>query len=83
MTFEEAWTEFAKTDKLVGCNTINAMLKATFAFGWAARDAELIEREAELIYLRKYGKDGALWSANESKDVWRAMARKALGMVEE
>ena len=39
---------------------------------------DIIEREAELIYLRKHGKDGALWSANHSKDVWRDMARAAL-----
>ena len=38
----------------------------------------LIEREAELIYLRKHGHEGALWSANHSKDVWRDMAREAL-----
>ena len=37
-----------------------------------------IEREAELIYLRKHGKDGALWSANDSKDDWRDMAHAAL-----
>lgn len=38
----------------------------------------LIEATAELIYLRKHGKDGTLWRANESKDVWRDMARKEL-----
>jgi len=39
---------------------------------------EVIDCTAELIYLRKNGKDGALWSANHSKDVWRDLARKAL-----
>jgi hypothetical protein len=34
----------------------------------------LIEATAELIYLRQYGKDGAVWWANESKDVWRDKA---------
>lgn len=38
----------------------------------------LTEATAELIYLRKYGRDGAIWSANDSKDVWREMARKEL-----
>ena len=38
----------------------------------------LVEAEAELIYLRRHGKDGARWEANESKDVWRDFARKAL-----
>jgi hypothetical protein len=39
---------------------------------------ELVEATAELIYLRQYGKDGALWSANESKEVWRQKARAYL-----
>ena len=38
----------------------------------------LKEATAELIYLRQYGKDGAVWWANESKDVWRDKARAAL-----
>jgi hypothetical protein len=45
-------------------------------------EAENIEREAELIYLRMYGKDGAVWHANHSKDVWREKARAALGRAE-
>lgn len=40
--------------------------------------AALTEATAELIYLRLYGKDGALWSANDSKDVWREKARAEL-----
>lgn len=44
----------------------------------AELEAALIEKEAELIYLRSYGKDGAIWSANDSKDVWRDKARAAL-----
>lgn len=40
----------------------------------------MIEREAELIYLRQYGRDGAVWAANESKDVWRDKARAALDL---
>ena len=44
----------------------------------AKLEGELIEATAELIYLRQYGKDGALWSANESKDVWRDAARAVL-----
>ena len=40
----------------------------------------LIEREAELIYLRKYGRDGAVWSANDSKDIWREAARAELDL---
>jgi hypothetical protein len=40
---------------------------------------ERIEAMAELIYLRKHGKDGAQWLWNDSKDVWREQARKALG----
>jgi hypothetical protein len=39
---------------------------------------EIVEREAELIYLRMYGKEGAVWSANESKEVWRAKAASKL-----
>ena len=42
----------------------------------------LIEATAELIYLRLYGKDGALWSANDSKDVWREKARAAIAKAE-
>lgn len=42
---------------------------------------QLVEAMAELIYLRKYGKDGARWELNESKDVWRTQARAALGSV--
>ena len=38
----------------------------------------LVEAEAELIYLRRHGKDGARWEANDSKDVWRGFAREAL-----
>ena len=38
-------------------------------------EAERIEALAELIYLRRHGKDGAVWLANDSKDVWRAQAR--------
>lgn len=38
----------------------------------------LVEAEAELIYLRRHGKDGARWEANDSKDVWRGFARAAL-----
>ena len=38
----------------------------------------LVEAEAELIYLRRHGKDGARWEANDSKDVWRDKARSAL-----
>ena len=38
-------------------------------------EAALIEATAELIYLRQHGKDGAVWWANESKDVWREKAR--------
>jgi hypothetical protein len=33
-----------------------------------------LEWLAELIYLREYGKIGARWAANESKEVWRAKA---------
>jgi uncharacterized coiled-coil DUF342 family protein len=43
-----------------------------------ALKAALEEATAELIYLRLYGKDGALWSLNECKDVWREKARAAL-----
>ena len=48
----------------------------------ALREA-LIVPNAELIYLRKYGKDGALWYANDSKEVWRDMARVALAASEQ
>lgn len=40
-------------------------------------EAALIEATAELIYLRQHGKDGAVWWANENKDVWRQKARDA------
>lgn len=43
--------------------------------------AALTEATAELIYLRLYGKDGALWSANDSKDVWRDKARDFLALT--
>jgi len=46
----------------------------------AALRGALIEATAELIYLRQHGKDGAVWWANESKDVWRDKARAALEM---
>lgn len=42
----------------------------------------LVEAEAELIYLRRHGKDGARWEANDSKDVWRDKARAALQQKE-
>lgn len=38
----------------------------------------LNEATAELIYLRQYGKDGAVWWANENKNVWRDKARATL-----
>jgi len=41
----------------------------------------VVEREAELIYLRLHGKDGALWSANHSKSVWLDKARVALDLT--
>lgn len=41
-------------------------------------EAALTEATAELIYLRLYGCEGAQWSANDCKDVWREKARKAL-----
>jgi hypothetical protein len=44
----------------------------------AKLEAALIEATAELIYLREHGKDGAVWWANESKDVWRGKAIAAL-----
>jgi hypothetical protein len=44
----------------------------------ANAEAALREATAELIYLREYGKLGAKWEANESKDVWRARADAAL-----
>lgn len=44
-------------------------------------EAALTEATAELIYLRKYGSLGAVWSANESKDVWREQARAAIAAV--
>jgi len=47
------------------------------AAGKVLTDA-IVEREAELIYLRTHGKDGAVWRANHSKDVWRDLARAAL-----
>lgn len=40
-------------------------------------EAALIEATAELTYLRQHGKDGAVWWANENKDVWRQKARDA------
>ena len=43
---------------------------------------EIVEREAELIYLREHGADGAIWSANHSKDVWRDKAREAVSATE-
>lgn len=42
-----------------------------------ALEAAMIEATAELIYLRQHGKDGAVWWANESKEVWREKARIA------
>lgn len=42
--------------------------------------AALIEATAELIYLRQHGKDGAVWWANDSKDVWRGKAIAALSL---
>ncbi len=48
----------------------------------AASEAALLEATAELIYLRLYGKDGAVWRANESKDVWRVKARAAARRAE-
>jgi hypothetical protein len=44
--------------------------------------AALVEATAELIYIRQYGRHGAIWWANESKDVWREKARVALGVEE-
>ena len=41
----------------------------------------VVQREAELIYLRLHGKDGALWSANHSKSVWLDKARVALDLT--
>ena len=46
-------------------------------------EEQLVEAVAELIYLRKHGADGAVWIANESKDVWRGMAQAALAECEE
>ena len=43
-------------------------------------EAALIEATAELIYLRQYGKDGAVWWANENKDVWRGKATALLAL---
>ena len=51
---------------------------ATLRARMAKLEAAHIEAMAELIYLRRYGKDGAVWWANESKDVWRDKARAAL-----
>lgn len=59
-----------------GFDPVNTEAAARRAFGFAWD--EIVEREAELIYLRAYGRDGAVWSANESKDVWREKARAAL-----
>jgi hypothetical protein len=40
---------------------------------------EMAERwEAKAIYLSRYAKDGGVWRAVETKDVWRDMARAAL-----
>jgi len=52
-------------------------LDALLAERDALREA-VLEREAELIYLRLYGRDGAVWSANHSKEYWRDKARAAL-----
>lgn len=43
----------------------------------------LIEAMAELIYLRLYGKDGAIWFSNDAKDVWRDKARQALAAAKQ
>jgi hypothetical protein len=63
----------------------NRMVVDRMAADLAVKDREiaalreaLIEATAELIYLRQHGKDGAVWWANESKDVWRDKARAAL-----
>ena len=63
----------------------NYDLTLTFLLSKEKQDAEierlreaLVEAEAELIYLRRHGKDGARWEANDSKDVWRGFAREAL-----
>lgn len=48
--------------------------RQAFQFAWD----EIVEREAELIYLRRHGKEGAVWPANASKEVWRQMARESL-----
>ena len=39
---------------------------------------EVVEMQAELLYLHVYGSLGAVWWANESKDVWRQKAQAAL-----
>jgi hypothetical protein len=39
---------------------------------------EVVEAAAEAIYLSRYAKDGGVWWAVETKDVWRDMARAAL-----
>ncbi len=40
----------------------------------ASLENTLVEHTAELIYLREHGAKGAIWAANESKDVWRQKA---------
>ena len=78
----------ANMDRLFGSGISDADGVAVMAQLWNRRpshepDGRLIEATAELIYLRQYGKDGARWDLNESKDVWRDKARAALTKVTE
>ena len=44
-------------------------------------DDQLVERVARAIYEGRYAKDGGVWAYVETKDVWYAMARSALGAM--
>lgn len=70
------WEGWGVLAEKAGFAPVDTEASAREAFRWAWE--ELVEREAELIYLRQHGKDGAKWAANECKDVWRKYARESL-----
>jgi cation transport regulator ChaB len=41
-------------------------------------ESRTVERVARAIYLQMHGRDGGLWEAVETKEVWHDLARQAL-----
>jgi hypothetical protein len=75
---EEGWGVLAEK---AGYEPFHTESAARDAFRWAWD--EIVEREAELIYLRLYGSCGAVWSANQNKEIWREKARAVLRSSQE